>query len=103
MLLIAKRRLASAACVRGRAPLLPFTVRSFARIFTGNLYGHLALPVRLQLVKEMFRVGEEFVVLDQLSSSDEYSEGPEIRQLMDGSAFTIHKCYFTVERLLQEL
>ncbi len=103
MLSIAKRRLVSAACVRGRAPLLPFTDSSFARIFTGNLYGHLALPVRLQLVEEMFRVAEEFVVLDQLSSSDEYSEGPELRQLMDGSAYAIHKCYFTLERLLQEL
>ncbi len=28
---------------------------------------------------------------------------PEVRQLVDGSRFTIHKCYFTVERLLEEL
>ncbi len=76
---------------------------SFARIFTANLYGHLALPVRSELVKEMHRVAEEFVVLDQLASSDEFSEGPEVRRLMDGSTFTVHKCYFTVDRLLQEL
>ncbi len=51
----------------------------------------------------MCRVANHLVVLEQLAESGSFSEGPEQRRLTDGSTFTIHKCYFTVDRLLEEL
>jgi hypothetical protein len=57
----------------------------------------------VELVGEMLRVAPELVVLEQLSGSGSFSEGPEERKLTDGSRFEIHKCYFTLERLLEEL
>jgi len=103
MLSIAKRRLPGVDSVRASAPSLPFPDSSFGRAFTANLYGHLTVDERSELVHEALRVADELVVLEQLASSGEFVEGPEKRQLMDGSEFTIHKCYFTIERLLQEL
>ena len=103
MLSIAKHRVPDADFVRATAPSLPFPDRSFGRAFTANLYGHLTVAGRSQLVNEALRVADELVVLEQLASSGEFVEGPEKRQLIDGSEFTIHKCYFTIERLLEEL
>jgi hypothetical protein len=51
----------------------------------------------------MARVAEELIILEQLSESGQFHEGPEERQLLDGTGFTIHKCYFTTERLLSEI
>jgi len=76
---------------------------AFERAFTANLYGHLTPPLRAHLISEMLRVADELIILDQLASSDRFTEGPEVRQLVDGSSFTIHECYFTVDRLRQEL
>jgi ubiquinone/menaquinone biosynthesis C-methylase UbiE len=103
MLSIARRRLPDADFVRATAPPLPFVDSTFGRAFTANLYGHLTQPGRSELVSEMIRVADEMVVLEQLASSGWFSEGPEERQLNDGSTFTIHKCYFTVDRLLEEI
>ncbi|MFI4972505.1 MAG: class I SAM-dependent methyltransferase [Hyphomicrobiales bacterium] len=103
MLLIARRRLPGAGLVRSKAPSLPFADHSFGRAFAGNLFGHLASFERSELAREMRRVAAELVVLEQLSVSGSFSEGPEERTLVDGSKFTIHKCYFTVDRLLEEL
>jgi len=103
MLAIARRRLPHAVVVQAKAPSLPFAVSTFGRAFTANLYGHLKPAVRAQLVTEMLRVAAELVVLEQLSGSGSFSEGPEERKLTDGTKFEIHKCYFTVERLLEEL
>jgi hypothetical protein len=63
----------------------------------------LALPGRKQLASEMRRVANEFVVLEEVASSGQFSEGPEERRLTDRSTFVIHKCYFTMETLLEEL
>ncbi|HLJ67272.1 MAG TPA: class I SAM-dependent methyltransferase [Chloroflexota bacterium] len=103
MLSIAKRRRPDATIVRASAPSLPFPDRTFGRAFAANLYGHLPLHQRVLLVGEMRRVAAELVVLEQVAGSGSFSEGPERRQLLDGSEFVIHKCYFTVERLLEEL
>ncbi len=103
MLLIAKQRLPGAGFVRAKAPSLPFAHKAFGRAFTANLYGHLASFERSQLASEMRRVAAELVVLEQLAISGSFSEGPEERTLVDGSKFTIHKCYFTVDSLLEEL
>jgi ubiquinone/menaquinone biosynthesis C-methylase UbiE len=103
MLSIARNRLPNANLVRARAPQLPLGHSTFGRAFTANLYGHLAPAARSELVREMLRVASEVIVLDQLANADTFSEGPEQRKLMDGSVFTIHKCYFTLDRLLEEL
>ena len=103
MLAIASRRLDGAAAVLAAAPSLPFQDGAFGRAFTSNFYGHLVWPDRQHLVSEMLRVSREIVVLDQLATSGIFAEGPEARQLEDGTTFTIHKCYFTVERLLEEI
>jgi ubiquinone/menaquinone biosynthesis C-methylase UbiE len=103
MLSIARRRLPGAGCVRAKAPSLPFANRSFGRAFAANLYGHLAPSERSALAGEMLRVASELVVVEQLAASGTFSEGPEERTLVDGSRYTIHKCYFTADRLLEEL
>lgn len=103
MLLIARHRLPNARFVQAAAPSLPFADGAFGRAFTANLFGHLLPPERGELLAEMLRVASDLVVLEQLSESGPFREGPEERRLLDGSAFTIHKCYFTVDRLLEEL
>jgi len=103
MLSIAKRRLPDVDFVRASAPSLPFPDSSFGRAFTANLYGHLTVAERAELIHEALRVAAELVVLEQLAGTGRFAEGPEKRQLIDGSEFTIHKCYFTMERLLEEL
>jgi len=103
MLSIAKRRLPNANTVRAEIPPLPFADSAFDRVFSANLYGHLTPSPRSELVGEMVRVANELVVLEQLAESGSFNEGPEERSLADGSSFTIHKCYFTVDRLLDEL
>jgi ubiquinone/menaquinone biosynthesis C-methylase UbiE len=103
MLSIAKRRLPTADFVRANATSLPFADSAFGRVFSANLYGHLTPSARSELLGEMCRVANHLVVLEQLAESGPFSEGPEQRRLTDGSTFTIHKCYFTVDRLLEEL
>jgi SAM-dependent methyltransferase len=103
MLKIARSRLHGADSVQAVAPPLPFVDHAFGRAFSANLYGHLALSARSDLVSEMLRVADELVIIDQLSDDGSFSEGTEARQLIDGSIFAIHKCYFTIDRLLQEL
>ncbi len=103
MLSIAKGRVPRAEVVQARVPDLPFPDRSFGRAFMGNFYGHLAWSERAVLVQEALRVADELIVLEQASVSGFFVEGPERRRLLDGSEHTIHKCYFTAERMLEEL
>ncbi|SRR5712691_1670480 len=93
ILSIARRRLPDADFVQARTPPLPLLDSTFGRAFTANFYGHLAQPQRSELVTEMLRVAAELVVLEHLSNSGSFSEGPEERRLIDGSRFSIHKCY----------
>lgn len=103
MLSIAVRRLPKAQAVGARVPPLPFADRSFDRVFAVSLYGHLLPPDRVELIREMSRVADELVILDQLAGDGQFREGPEERDLLDGSRLTVHKCYFTTDRLLQEI
>jgi ubiquinone/menaquinone biosynthesis C-methylase UbiE len=103
MLTIAARRLPRSARVLARAPDLPFSDAAFGRAFAANLYGHLHRAERAELLRAMLRVAGEVVLLEQLVEEGAFREGPELRRLRDGTAFTIHKCYFTVERLLEEV
>jgi ubiquinone/menaquinone biosynthesis C-methylase UbiE len=103
MLSIARGRLPDADLVRAEAPYLPFAQHAFGRAFTANLYGHLPPPARSELVREVARIAAESIVLEQVSVTGSFEEGPEERILTDGTKFTIYKCYFTEDRLLAEL
>lgn len=103
MLAIARRRLPQAAILRSAVPPLPVADNSYGRAFTANFYGHLLPEERRYLVSELKRVSDELLVLEQLSDNGAFREGSEERELVDGTRFTIHKCYFTVERLQQEI
>jgi ubiquinone/menaquinone biosynthesis C-methylase UbiE len=103
MLAIAQRRLPQARTVRAEVPPLPFADHTFGRAFAANFYGHLPSDARSHLVSEMARVAEEILVLDQLSQEDLFNEGIEERELLDGTKMPIHKCYFTVQALLDEI
>jgi ubiquinone/menaquinone biosynthesis C-methylase UbiE len=103
MLAIARRRLPAAHLVRAAVPPLPFADRAFGRAFAANLYGHLLPPSRAQLVNEMRRVADEVMILEQVAADGRFREGPEERDLLDGTRLVIHKCYFTVEQLQKEL
>ena len=103
MLAIALRRLPQATVVRARVPPLPFADRVFGRAFAANMYGHLAAPARVELVNDMRRVAAEVVILEQVAPDGKFREGPEERDLLDGTRMVVHKCYFTVEQLQEEL
>jgi len=103
MLAIAGRRLPNANLVRARVPRLPFAEGVFGRAFAANLYGHLLPPSRADLVNEMRRVAGEVVILEQVAPDGRFREGPEERDLLDGTRLIIHKCYFTVAQLQKEL
>ena len=103
MLAIARNRLAAARVVRASVPPLPFADAAFGRAFAANLYGHLLTPSRAELVVEMRRVAGEVVIVEQVASDGRFREGPEERDLIDGTHMVIHKCYFTVEQLQKEL
>lgn len=103
MLAIAAGRMPQSALVQARAPGLPFSNGTFGRAFAGNVFGHLVHSQRSALIREMLRVADEVVLLEQLADRGRFREGPEVRQLRNGTTFTIHKCYFTEERLLEEI
>jgi ubiquinone/menaquinone biosynthesis C-methylase UbiE len=103
MLAIAARRLPKASLINARVPPLPLASHRFGRAFAANLYGHLPAAERIELIREMRRVADEIVILDQLAGDGRFREGPEERELLDGSTMTIHKCYFTVPQLLLEV
>jgi ubiquinone/menaquinone biosynthesis C-methylase UbiE len=103
MLAIAALRLPRARLVNARVPRLPFADRTFGRAFAANLYGHLPAVARAELIEEMRRVADETVILDQLADDGRFREGPEERELLDGSRMTVHKTYFTLDELLREI
>jgi ubiquinone/menaquinone biosynthesis C-methylase UbiE len=103
MLAIARTRLPSAQLVRARVPTLPFGDGVFGRAFAANLYGHLPHTARAELVVEMRRVAGEVVILEQLAADGRFREGPEERDLLDGTRMVIHKCYFTADQIRKEL
>ena len=103
MLAIAAWRLPGAHVVIAQVPPLPFASGSFGRAFAANLYGHLPAVARAELIQEMRRVADEIVILEQLAEDGRFREGPEDRELLDGSRMTVHKCYFTVDQLLREM
>ncbi|MDP9478134.1 MAG: methyltransferase domain-containing protein [Actinomycetota bacterium] len=101
---IARRRVPSAAFVRGDALDLPFPDGSFGRVFAGNFCGVLLPPERRAFLAKARRVGTELIVLEtSLAARREYGEGFQERALSDGSRHSIYRKYFSAEELAHEL
>ena len=104
MLSIARDRIPAATFVRGDALALPFTDRSFERVFTGHFYGHLGEADRQRFLGEARRVGPELVVVDAARRRDRPALEPrQERILNDGSRYEVYKRYFTGGQLAEEL
>ena len=103
MLKQAVGREAADAYVRGDALALPFRDRSFDRVFSSHFYGRLEKEERLRFLTESHRVAPSFVVIDSPFQPDRPSEGPQERELLDGTRYTIYKKYFRPEELVDEM
>ena len=104
MLRLARQRLSDALFIHGAAPLLPFLEDSFARVFTSHFYNHLEDgDARRAFVREVFRVADEMVVVEQPWRDGLHSEGREERPLRDGSVHEVYKRYLTARALADEL
>jgi ubiquinone/menaquinone biosynthesis C-methylase UbiE len=103
MLEHAARRVPSAGFVEGDALRLPFADGVFERIVTGHFYGHLEEPERSRFLTEAGRVAAELVVVDSARRDDVEPEEQQVRELNDGSRWTVYKRYFTGPALAAEL
>ena len=103
MLAIAEARIPYATFVRADVPPLPFADDSFDRVFTSHFYGHLEEPARSLFLNEARRVGPELVVVDSALRDDVQAEERQLRELKDGSSWTVYKRFFTPDALATEL
>ena len=103
MLEMAARRVPTAGFVEGDALRLPFADGAFERIVTGHFYGHLEEPARSRFLAEAHRVAPELVVVDSGLRDDVEPEEHQVRELNDGSRWTVYKRYFTGAGLAAEL
>jgi ubiquinone/menaquinone biosynthesis C-methylase UbiE len=103
MLEVAARRVPTAGIVEGDALRLPFADGAFERIVTGHFYGHLEEPARSRFLAEAHRVAPELVVVDSALRDDVEPEEHQVRELNDGSRWTVYKRYFTGAGLAAEL
>jgi demethylmenaquinone methyltransferase/2-methoxy-6-polyprenyl-1,4-benzoquinol methylase len=102
MLAVAAERLPHVALVQGDGLDLPFPDDSFGLVFTGHFYGHLHEGDRLRFLAEARRVGGRVVVVDSAVRAGE-EDGPQVRELADGSSHVVFKRYFTADGLAAEL
>ena len=100
MLAVARERVPGARLVRADVPPLPFGDRSFDRIFTSHLYGHLRDELRTTFLQEARRVAGELVVADAGGGDREETQE---RTLNDGSRHRVYKRWFTGRTLAAEL
>ncbi len=103
MLDLARLRVPNGAFVVGDALALPFADDAFARVLTGNFYGHLDESQRTVFVREARRVAAELVVVDASREQSDMDEEWAQRRLEDGSEWEVFKRYFTPDALLTEL
>ena len=103
MLQQAMARRAADAYVRADALSLPFRSGSFERVFSSHFYGRLEKPHRLRFLDEAKRVAPSFIVLDSPYQPDRPGEGPQERELLDGTRYTIYKKYFHPTELVDEI
>jgi ubiquinone/menaquinone biosynthesis C-methylase UbiE len=103
MLAIAEARIPHASFVRADVPPLPFADDSFDRVFTSHFYGHLEEPERSLFLSEARRVARELVVVDSALRDDVQPEERQLRELKDGSRWTVYKRFFSPDELAAEL
>lgn len=103
MLELAAQRLPGADLVLGDALPLPFSDRSFERVFTSHFYGHLEEPERSAFLAEARRVAPELVVVDSALRDDVQAVELQERKLNDGSRWEVYKRYLTAGSLREEL
>jgi ubiquinone/menaquinone biosynthesis C-methylase UbiE len=102
MLRVARPRIAGpTVCADGLR--LPFRARSFDRVFTGHVYGHLTRDRARTFLDEVFRLAPEVVILESAVRSDVRSEEIQERVLNDGSRHRVYKRYFDPADLAEEL
>jgi len=89
--------------VRGDALGLPFCADSFERVFSSHFYGRLGYGDRMGFLREARRVAPSLIVIDTPFQPDRPAEGPQQRDLLDGTTYTIYKKYFRPDELLDEL
>jgi demethylmenaquinone methyltransferase/2-methoxy-6-polyprenyl-1,4-benzoquinol methylase len=93
----------SATVVQGDALVLPFSDKSFERVFTGHFYGHLGDEERSRFLAEAGRVADELVVVDSSRAAADVDETVQERVLNDGSRWEVYKRWFTGDGLAAEL
>ena len=103
MLQQATERSAADRYVQGDALALPFKDGSFERIFSSHVFGRFEREDRKRFVSEAHRVAPRLVVLDSPLQGDRAAEGPQHRELLDGTKYVIYKKYFRPEELVEEL
>lgn len=102
MLDLARRQAPNASYVRGDGLCLPFSDRSFGRVFSAHFYGHLDNAERTAFLEEASRVGRELVVVDAAVRPDHELEEIQHREV-DGETWPVLKRYFTPTALADEL
>ena len=103
MLREARRRSPDSRFVQGDGLALPFPDDSFERVFTGHFYGHLQPDERERFLVGARRVAPELVVIDASSRHSPVDEEWQVRELDDGTRWSVFKRYFTPTALLDEL
>jgi ubiquinone/menaquinone biosynthesis C-methylase UbiE len=103
MLAIARQQAPRAGFVLADALELPFTARSFDRIFTSFFYCHLVEAERLRFLAEARRVAGEVVVVGSRAGGAEQRARWEGRTLADGSRWSVYKRVFEKDELFAEL
>ncbi len=103
MLAIARQQVPRAGFVLADALELPFTARSFDRVFTSFFYCHLVEAERIRFLAEVRRVAGEVVVVGSRSGGTEQRARWEERTLADGSRWSVYKRVFEKDELFAEL
>jgi ubiquinone/menaquinone biosynthesis C-methylase UbiE len=103
MVEIAASRLPGADVLRGDAVPLPFTDRSFERVFTSHFYGHLLTAERTAFLSEARRVADQLIIVDSALRPGVEPEEHQQRTLNDGSSHAVYKRFFTGPELAAEL
>jgi hypothetical protein len=98
------RHIPTAVLVRAVMPPLPFPDASFEYVLLSHVYSHLGTaPARHSLLREVRRVSDEIVVVEQPPRPDAGHDLWEERTLADGSVHRVFKRYVTASALADEL
>lgn len=89
--------------IRGDATTLPIADKAVVRVFAGHLYGHLEDRERLAFLAEARRVGDELVILDSGRPPGAEPEEWQVREIADGTSYTVYKRHFAIDELVAEI